>query len=136
LQFEKTLTKISKQMKKLTISQIRKFGVILAVFFLTLLATEEILAQFINNQNARMDVRGTSRRTARRVDRRHDSMEGGGDEYYEAAPAAAAAAAVTTAAVLTSLPGGCIDQNGIFDCNGIRYQAQMQGSQVVYVQIQ
>src|SRR5688572_385227 len=137
LQLDKTLTKINKNMRKLNIRQIRKFGVILAAFFLTLLASEEILAQFINNQNARMDVRGTSRRTARRVDRRHDRWEGGGDEYYEAAPApAAAAAAVTTAAVLTSLPGGCVDNNGIFDCNGTRYQAQMQGSNVVYVQVQ
>jgi hypothetical protein len=122
-------------MRNLNIGQLRKYGVLLAAGFLTLLASEELLAQFINNQNARMDVRGTSRRTARRVDRRHDRWEGGGDQYYEAAPAAAAAA-VTTAAVLTSLPGGCVDQNGIFDCNGTRYQAQMQGSNVVYIQVQ
>ena len=121
-------------MENIKTRQIRKFGALLALAFLSLLASEEILAQFINNQNARMDVRGTSRRTARRVDRRHDAFEGGGDQYYEAAPVAAAAA-VTTAAVLTSLPGNCQDNNGIFDCGGTRYQAQMQGSQVVYVQV-
>lgn len=116
--------------------RLKKYNILLAISFLTLLASEEIIAQFIDNQNARMDVRGTSRRTARRVNRRHDYVEA--DNYYAApAPAAAAAgAAVATAAVLTALPAGCIDNNGIFDCNGIRYQAQMQGTQVVYVQIQ
>src|SRR5690242_18325423 len=114
--------------------QIKKYKVLLAVFFMTLLASEEILAQFINNQNARMDVRGTSRRTARRVDRRHDTWEGGNDVYVESAPAAAAAG-VAAAAVLYSLPSGCQDNNGIFNCNGANYQAQMQGTTVVYVQV-
>ncbi len=125
-------------MKKIKLTQIRKFGALLALAFLSLLASEEILAQFINNQNARMDVRGTSRRTARRVDRRHDRWEGGGssDVYYEEAPAATAAVAgAAAAAVIYSLPSGCRDNNGIFDCNGVRYQAQMQGNQVVYVQV-
>lgn len=123
-------------MKNLTTRQARKFSVMVAIAFLSLLASEEILAQFINNQNARMDVRGTSRRTARRVNRRHDAFNSGSSEvYYESAPAAEAAAVGAGAAVLYSLPNGCIDNNGIFDCNGIRYQAQMQGSQVVYVQI-
>jgi hypothetical protein len=134
--WENSNKKPIRKMKKLTIRQIRKYGVVLAAFFLTLLASEEILAQFINNQNARMDVRGTSRRTARRVDRRHDAWEGGSDAYYAPAPAAAAAgAAVGAAAVLYSLPGGCIDNGGIYDCNGTRYQSQMQGTQVVYVQV-
>ena len=123
-------------MRNLNIRQIRKVAALLAAFFLTILASEEILAQFINNQNARMDVRGTSRRTARRVNRRHDRWEAPAETYYEEAPAAAAAAAVTTAAVLATLPAGCVDNNGIFDCNGIHYQAQMQGSNVVYVQVQ
>src|SRR5688500_4221652 len=125
-------------MKNITTRQLRKFGALLAIAFLSILASEEILAQFINNQNARMDVRGTSRRTARRVDRRHDRWEGGGssDTYYEEAPVATAAVAgAATAAVLTSLPGGCQDNNGVFDCGGTRYRAQMQGSQVVYVQV-
>src|SRR5678810_652091 len=105
-------------MKKIKIRQIRKYGVVLAASFLTLLASEEILAQFVNNTNARMDVRGTSRRTARRVDRRHDAFEAPADAYYAPAPAAAAAgAAVGAAAVLTALPGGCIDNGGIYDCN-------------------
>jgi|SRR6478736_4150104 len=123
-------------MKNITTKQLRKLGALLAVFFLSLLASEEILAQFVNNNRARADVRGTSRRTARRVDRRHDAWEGGGDDYYEAAPVATAAVAgAATAAVLTSLPGGCNDNNGIFDCGGTRYRAEMQGSQVVYVQV-
>jgi hypothetical protein len=121
-------------MKKITIRHIRKYGAVLAAGFLTLLASEEILAQFVNNTNARMDVRGTSRRTSRRVNRRHDAWDNSGD-YYAAPAAAAAGAAVATAAVLTSLPAGCNDNNGIFDCNGTRYQAQMQGTNVVYVQV-
>jgi hypothetical protein len=113
--------------------QIKRYRVCLAVFFLTMLASEEILAQFVNNQNARMDVRGTSRRTARRVNRRHDRWEEPQEVYVEAAPAAAAAA---TAAVLYSLPGGCEDRNGLYFCNGIYYEAQMQGTQVVYIQVE
>jgi hypothetical protein len=58
--------------------QIKKYGVLVAIFFLAMLASEEILAQFINNGAARANVRGTSRRTSRRVNRRHDYW-GGGD---------------------------------------------------------
>ena len=123
-------------MKNITTRQLRKFGALLAIAFLSILASEEILAQFINNQNARMDVRGTSRRTARRVNRRHDVYNSGSSQvYYEEAPVAEAAAVGAAAAVLYSLPAGCQDNNGIFDCNGTRYQAQMQGSQVVYIQV-
>jgi len=124
-------------MENIKIRQFRKIRAILAIAFLSLLASEEILAQFVRNQNARMDVRGTSRRTARRVNRRHDTFNSGSSQvYYEdTAPVEAAAAGAAAAAVLYSLPGGCVDNNGIFDCNGIRYQAQMQGSQVVYIQI-
>lgn len=122
------------EMENIKIRPLRRFRILFAFAFLAILASEEVLAQFINNQNARMDVRGTSRRTARRVDRRHDRWEGGSSEvYYETAPAAAAAA---SAAVLYSLPGGCEDRNGLFFCNGIYYQPQMQGTQVVYVQVQ
>jgi hypothetical protein len=131
-----TNQKKSEEMKNLTTRHIRKFGALVAISFLSLLASEEILAQFINNQRARMDVRGTSRRTARRVNRRHDAFNSGSsDVYNEEAPVAEAAAVGAAAAVLYSLPAGCRDNNGIFDCNGIHYQAQMQGSQVVYVQI-
>ncbi|KAA9332636.1 hypothetical protein [Adhaeribacter soli] len=122
-------------MKKISKIQLKKYRTLLAAFFLMMLASEELLAQFVNNQNARMDVRGTSRRTARRVDRRHDRWEGPDEVYVAPAPAAAAAGAAA-AAVLYSLPAGCIDQSGIFDCNGVRYQPQMQGTTVVYVQVQ
>ena len=125
-------------MNMISIKQFKKYRALLAAFFLTMLASEELIAQFINNQNARMDVRGTSRRTARRVDRRHDRWEGGndGDVYYETAPAAAAAAGAATAAILYSLPGNCADEGGIFNCGGIYYQPQMQGTQVVYIQVE
>ena len=116
--------------------KVKKFAILLAAFFLTLLLSEEILllAQGIRNQQARMDVRGTSRRTARRVNRRHDYWDSGSSNevYVEPAPAAAAAA---TAAVLYSLPGGCEDRDGLFYCNGVTYEAQMQGTTVVYVQV-
>ncbi|MBK0404682.1 hypothetical protein I5M27_16935 [Adhaeribacter sp. BT258] len=122
-------------MKKTTTNRIKKISALLATFFLILLFSEEMLviAQGIRNQQARMDVRGTSRRTARRVDRRHDYMEGNNTGYVEPAPAAAAAA---TAAVLYSLPGNCADENGLYNCNGIYYEAQMEGTTVVYVQVQ
>ena len=117
--------------------KLKKYAILLAAFFLTLLLSEEILllAQGIRNQQARMDVRGTSRRTARRVNRRHDYWGSGSSNeavYVEPAPAAAAAA---TAAVLYSLPGGCEERDGLYHCNGITYEAQMQGTTVVYVQI-
>jgi hypothetical protein len=124
-------------MKRLTTRQIRNFWVMLAAFFLTILATEELLAQFINNSRARANVRGTSRRTARRVDRRHDYFYGGryGGGYYAAPVATAAAAGVATAAVLTSLPGGCSPYNNYYNCNGTYYAPQMQGTEVVYIQV-
>ncbi|MFC5270344.1 hypothetical protein [Adhaeribacter terreus] len=116
---------------------IKKFAVLLAACFLTLLLSEEILllAQGIRNQQARMDVRGTSRRTARRVDRRQDVWDSGSSNtvYVEPAPAAAAAA---TAAILYSLPAGCQNRDGLYYCNGITYEAQMQGTTVVYIQVQ
>lgn len=106
----------------------------IAVFFLLLLAAEEIVAQYINNQAARMDVRATSRRTARRVDRRQDVIDAPGGVY--GAPVAAAA---TTAAVLYTLPSECVMRaiSGInyHYCNGIYYKPQYQGTQVVYVQV-
>ncbi|KAA9332637.1 hypothetical protein [Adhaeribacter soli] len=121
-------------MKKLTIKQVKKYAGLVAAFFLSLLATEEILAQFISNGAARANVRGTSRRTARRVNRRHDYFYGGryGGGYY-AAPVGAAAAGVATAAVLTSLPGGCSPYHNYYNCNGTYYAPQMQGTEVVYI---
>ena len=125
-------------MKKLTTRQIRKYGLALVGFFLTLLASEEILAQFINNSAARANVRGTSRRTSRRVNRRHDYFYGGryGGGYYGAPVAAGAVAGVATAAVLTSLPGGCSPYNNYYNCNGTYYAPQMQGTEVVYIQVE
>jgi len=124
-------------MKKITIRQVRKCGVLLAAFFLTLLASEEILAQFINNGAARANVRGTSRRTSRRVNRRHDAFYGGryGGGYYGAPVAAGAVAGVATAAVLTSLPGNCSPYNNYYNCGGTYYSPQMQGTEVVYIQV-
>jgi hypothetical protein len=121
-------------MKKITTKQIKKISALLAAFFLILLVSEEmlIMAQGIRNQRVRQDVRGTSRRTARRVDRRHDYVEGNNSGYVEAAPVAAAAA---TAAVLYSLPGNCADDNGLYNCGGVYYEAQMEGTTVVYVQV-
>ncbi|MFC5270343.1 hypothetical protein [Adhaeribacter terreus] len=120
--------------------RLKKIAVVLAAFFLTLLLSEEIflMAQGIRNQRARMDVRGTSRRTARRVNRRHDYYQGGRGYYGGAyvAPAAVAVGAAATAAVLYSLPGGCVDYSGYYNCNGTYYQPQMQGTEVVYIQVE
>src|SRR5688572_9190596 len=101
-------------MKTLTIKDIRKYGLMIVGFFLTLLAAEEAIAQFINNSAARANVRGTSRRTSRRVNRRHDYFYGGrgyygGGGYYAAPVAGAAVAGAATAALLYSLPSGCSD---------------------------
>jgi hypothetical protein len=117
--------------------QIRKYSVLLAFSLLSLLASEELLAQFINNGAARANVRGTSRRTSRRVNRRHDYFYGGryGGGYYGAPVAAGAVAGVATAAVLTSLPGGCSPYNNYYNCGGNYYQPQMQGTEVVYIQV-
>lgn len=128
-------------MKKLSLKQFRNVGVLLAAFFLSLLFAEELLAQFINNGAARANVRGTSRRTARRVNRRHDYFYGGrgyygGGGYYGGAVAAGAVAGVATAAVLTSLPGGCSPYNNYYNCGGVYYQPTMQGTEVVYVQVE
>ncbi|MBK0404681.1 hypothetical protein I5M27_16930 [Adhaeribacter sp. BT258] len=118
----------------------KKFAILLAAFFLMLLAAEEILllAQGIRNQRARMDVRGTSRRTARRVNRRHDYWNGSRGTYggYYAAPVAAAAVVGATAAAVYSLPSGCTDYNGYYNCGGTYYQPQMQGNEVVYIQVE
>lgn len=124
-------------MKKLTIKQIKKYAGLVAAFFLSILTTEEILAQFISNGAARANVRGTSRRTARRVNRRHDYFYGGryGGGYYGAPVAAGAAVGVATAAVLTSLPGGCTPYNNYYNCGGTYYAPQMQGTEVVYIQV-
>lgn len=104
----------------------------IAIFFLALLAAEEIVAQYAYPAAA---VRGTSRRTARRVDRRQDVLD---PTTVVVAPAAPVAAAATTAAVLYTLPAGCVMRavSGInyHYCNGIYYQPQYQGTQVVYVQ--
>ncbi len=126
-------------MKALPNKYFKKFAVLIAVFFLSLLAAEEILAQFINRGGARADVRGTSRRTARRVNRRHDAFYGGrgyygGGGYYGAGAAAAGAVAAT--AVLTSLPGGCSPYNNYYNCGGTYYEPTMQGAEVVYVQVE
>lgn len=125
-------------MKKLNNKQFKKFAVLIATFFLTLIAAEEILAQFIRGGAARADVRGTSRRTARRVNRRHDAFYGGryGGGYYGAPVAAGAVAGVATAAVLTSLPGGCTPYNNYYNCGGTYYSPQMQGTEVVYIQVE
>ncbi len=119
-------------MKNLSTQNLKKYAAFFVAFFLLVLAAEEIAAQVIHNQNARMDVRGTSRRTARRVDRRQDVIDG--DVGY-AAPVATAAAVTATAAILYSLPGGCVDRSGIFDCNGSRYRPQYQGANLVYVKV-
>jgi hypothetical protein len=122
-------------MKKSATLNIKKYRAVLSVFLLMFLAAEESSAQVIENQNARMDVRGTSRRTARRVNRRHDYMEAPSEGYVEPVAAApVAAAAVATAAVIYALPDGCVDRSSYFDCNGVRYRPQYQGTQVVYVQ--
>ena len=125
-------------MKKLHNQQFKKFAVLIAVFFLSLLAAEEILAQFINRGGARADVRGTSRSTSRRVNRRHDAFYGGrgyygGGGYYAGS---AAVGAVAAAAVLTSLPGGCSPYNNYYNCGGTYYEPTMQGTEVVYVQVE
>jgi|SRR5687768_17248323 len=125
-------------MRKLHNSQFKRYAVFIAVFFLSLLAAEEILAQFVRRGGARADVRGTSRRTARRVNRRHDGFYGGrgyygGGGYYAGA---AAVGAVATAAVLTSLPGGCSPYNNYYNCGGTYYEPTMQGTEVVYVQVE
>jgi hypothetical protein len=114
--------------------QIKKYGVLVAIFFLAMLASEEILAQFINNGAARANVRGTSRRTSRRVNRRHDYWGGGGyGGYYGAPVAGAAVAGVAMGAMVTSLPGGCTPYNNYYNCGGTYYQPQMQGTEVVYI---
>jgi hypothetical protein len=125
-------------MKKLNNKQFKKIAVLIAAFFLTILASEEILAQFINRGGARADVRGTSRRTSRRVNRRHDAFYGGGygGGYYGAPVAAGAVAGVAAAAVLTSLPGGCSPYNNYYNCGGTYYAPQMQGTEVVYIQVE
>ena len=130
-------------MKKLAIKDFKKYGILIAGFFLSLLAAEEIivLAQFINNSAARANVRGTSRRTSRRVNRRHDYFHGnrgyyGGGGYYAAPVAGAAVAGAATAALLYSLPSGCSDYHGYYNCNGTYYQPQMQGTEVVYIQVE
>lgn len=121
-------------MKNSSLKQLRQYTTWLVAFFLTLLASEEIIAQFINNSAARANVRGTSRRTARRVNRRHDYFYGGryGGGYYNAP----VAAGVATAAVITSLPGGCSPYHNYYNCNGIYYAPQMQGTEVVYIQVE
>ena len=121
-------------MKKLSTQNLKKYYTLLGVFFLMVLAAEDIAAQFIRNNAARANVRGTSRRTARRVDRRHDYYRGGSGYY--AAPVAAAAVAGAAAAVIYSLPGGCVDRSGYYYCNGTYYQPQQQGAEVVYVQVE
>ena len=121
--------------------RVKKYGILLAAFFLTILLAEEMLvmAQYIRGGRARADVRGTSRRTARRVNRRHDYWNGSRGYYggYYAAPVAGAAVAGAAAAtMLYSLPGGCSDYHGYYNCNGTYYQPQMQGTEVVYIQVE
>ncbi|MBK0402503.1 hypothetical protein I5M27_05865 [Adhaeribacter sp. BT258] len=118
-------------MKNLSSLNLKKCAAFIVAFFLFVLGAEEIMAQYIHNDEIRRDVRGTARRSARRVERRHDIIEG--DVGYVAP--VAAAAAVTTAAILYSLPHGCIDRSGIYDCNGIRYRPQYQGANLVYIQV-
>ena len=126
-------------MEKIAIKRFRIITGFLAAFFLMLLASEEMLvmAQGIRNQRARQDVRGTSRRTARRVNRRHDYWQSGSsDVYVESAPVEVVEEEPPMdSGILYSLPGGCVEESGIYNCNGVRYQAQMQGTTVVYVQI-
>ena len=126
-------------MRNLPNSQFKRYAVLIAVFFLSLLAADEILAQFVHRGGARADVRGTSRRTSRRVNRRQDAFYGGrgyygGGGYY--AGGAAAVGAVAAAAVLTSLPGGCSPYNNYYNCGGTYYEPTMQGTEVVYVQVE
>lgn len=125
-------------MKKVSNNQLKKYSTALVVLFLLILASEDIIAQFISNGAARANVRGTSRRTARRVNRRHDYFYGGGryGGYYAAPVAGAAVAGAAAATILYSLPGGCTPYNNYYNCGGTYYAPQMQGTEVVYIQVE
>src|SRR5687768_15991963 len=121
-------------MKELTLKDHGKLGHVRMGVIGAVLVADEVDAQFVHRGAARANVRQTSRRTGRRVNRRPDAFYGGryGGGYY----AAPVAAGVPTAAVLTSLPGGCSPYNNYSIYNGTYYAPQIQGTEVVYIQVE
>jgi len=110
------------------------------IFFLicTLIAADALdaAAQYIRNNAARRNVRGTSRRTARRVDRRQDYWDAGRYGGY----GYGTGAAVVGTAALMSLPANCVarDISGMSYsyCDGHYYQPQYDGADVVYIEVE
>ena len=104
---------------------IRKFTSAFVICMLTLLAGEDIYAQYFGT--SRRVARRTARRTSRRVNYRQDYYGGGyyGGAYYGGG-----------AGYITTLPGGCtsamVDGITYQNCGGTYYQPFYEGTQLVY----